>query len=92
MLNLKNDIDKKYIYWDVILFVELYETCQTYSNIRHWDSLHRIYLLAIHFKWFVDLVIMPIELWQMKYLVLNCEDLLNQVEGRALKKIYKQDL
>ncbi|KAL2641461.1 hypothetical protein R1flu_009048 [Riccia fluitans] len=70
---------------DVVAFVESCMTCQMYSNIRHRDRLHPMYPLAIHFKWVVDLVTMPIELWQMSYLVLAREDLSNQVEGRALR-------
>jgi hypothetical protein len=38
----------------------------------------------MHAKWMVDIVVMPLGLWQMKYLVLAREDLTNQVEGRAL--------
>jgi hypothetical protein len=33
----------------------------------------------------VDIVMMPMGRWQMKYLVLAREDLTNQVEGRALR-------
>ncbi|RYA37524.1 hypothetical protein DD606_26345 [Enterobacter cloacae complex sp. GF14B] len=39
----------------------------------------------MHYKWVVDLVTMPLGLWQMRYLVLAQEDLTNQVEGRALR-------
>jgi hypothetical protein len=73
------------MYRDVVSFVESCITCQMYSNIRHRDGLHPTYPLTIHFKWVVDLVIMPIGLWQMRYLVLAREDLSNQVEGRALR-------
>ncbi|KAL3676054.1 hypothetical protein R1sor_026002 [Riccia sorocarpa] len=76
----------KNIYKDVVAFVESCLTCQTYSNIRHRDGLHPTYPLAIHFKWVVDLVTMPVGLWQMRYLVLAREDLSNQVEGRALRR------
>ena len=43
------------------------------------------YPLVMHFKWVVDLVTMPVGLWQMRYIVLAREDLTNQVEGRALR-------
>ncbi|KAL3686249.1 hypothetical protein R1sor_004271 [Riccia sorocarpa] len=76
----------KNMYKDVVAFVESCLTCQTYSNIRHRDGLHPTYPLAIHFKWVVDLVTMPVGLWQMRYLVLAREDLSNQVEGRALRR------
>ena len=33
----------------------------------------------------LDIVVMPLRIWQMKYLVLAREDLTNQVEGRALR-------
>ncbi|KAL3680996.1 hypothetical protein R1sor_023952 [Riccia sorocarpa] len=56
-----------------------------YSNVRHRDGLHHTYPLAIHFKWVVDLVTMPVGLWGMRYLVLAREDLSNQVEGHALR-------
>ncbi|KAL2644231.1 hypothetical protein R1flu_011818 [Riccia fluitans] len=64
----------KNMYRDVVPFVESCMTCQMYSNIRHRDGLHPTYPLAIHFKWVVDLVTMPIGLWQMRYLVLITAD------------------
>ena len=75
----------KGIYKDVADFVGSCETCQLYSSIRHRDGLHPTYPLAIHYKWVVDLVAMPLGLGQKKYLVLAREDLSNQVEGRALQ-------
>ena len=72
------------MYKDVAHFVGTCESCQIHSNIRHRDELHPTYPLAIHFKWMVDLVSMPMGVGQMKYLVLAREDLTNQVEGRAL--------
>ena len=40
----------------------------------------------MHYKWLVDIVVIPMGLWQMRYLVLAREDPTNQVEGRALRK------
>ena len=74
----------KGLYKDVEEFVGSCETCQVYSNIRHRDGLNPTYPLAIHYKWVVDLVAMPMGVWQKKYLVLAREELSNQVEGRAL--------
>ena len=56
-----------------------------HSIVRHRDELHPTYPPAIHFKWMVDLVTMPMGVGQMRYLVLAREDLTNQVEGRALQ-------
>ncbi|KAL3696508.1 hypothetical protein R1sor_010584 [Riccia sorocarpa] len=53
----------KNMYRDVVVFVESCLTCQMYSNVRHRDGLHPTYPLAIHFKWVVDLVTMPVGLW-----------------------------
>jgi hypothetical protein len=53
--------------------------------VRHRDELHPTYLPTVHFKWMVDLVMMPLGVGQMRYLVLAREDLTNQVEGRALQ-------
>ena len=72
-------------YKDVVKYVETCEECQLYSNVRHRDELHPTYPLALHAKWMVDIVVMPVGLWQMKYLVLAREDLTNQLEGRALR-------
>ena len=75
----------KGMYKDVSQFAESCVACQMYSNVRHRDGLHPTYPLAMHYKWVVDLVTMPLGLWQMRYLVLAREDLTNQVEGRALR-------
>jgi hypothetical protein len=40
--------------------------------------------MAMHYKWMVDIVTMPMGRWHMKYLVLAREDLTNQ-GGRALR-------
>jgi hypothetical protein len=56
-----------------------------HSTVRHRDKLHPTYPPAVHFKWTVDLVTMPLGVGQMRYLVLAREDLTNQVEGRALQ-------
>ena len=56
-----------------------------YSNVQHRDELHPSYPLSMHYKWLVDIVVMPMGLGQMKYLVLARKDLTNQVEGRALR-------
>ena len=73
------------IYKDVATYVETCKDCQLFSNFYHQDELHLTYLLAMHYKWMVDIVTMPMGKWQMKYLVLAREDLTNQVEGRALQ-------
>ena len=57
-----------------------------YSNIRHRDGLQPTYSLSLHYKWVVDIVMMLVGVWQMRYLVLAREDLTNQVEGRALRQ------
>lgn len=75
----------KGMYRDVMQFVETCATCQLYSNVRYRDGLQPTYPLAMHYKWVVDLVTMPLGLWQMRYIVLAREDLTNQVEGRALR-------
>ena len=43
------------------------------------DVLQSTYFLSLHYKWVVDIVIKPIWVWQMRYLVLAREDLINQV-------------
>ena len=73
------------MYRYVMQFVETCATCQLYSNVRYCDGLHPTYPLAMHYKWVVDLVDMPLGLWQMQYIVLAKEDLTNRVEGRALR-------
>ena len=55
-----------------------------HSIVRHRDKLHLTYPLTVHFKWRVDLVMMPMGIGQMRYVVLAREDLANQVEGQAL--------
>ena len=84
-----NKIKERYwwkgMYKDVQHFVETCVICQMHSNVRYRDGLQPTYPLAMHYKWVVDLVTMPLGLWQMRYLVLAREDLTNQVEGRALR-------
>ena len=55
-----------------------------HSIVQHRDELHQTYPLAMHFKWMVDLVTLPMGEGQKWYLVLAREDLTSQVEGRAL--------
>ena len=55
-----------------------------HSIVRHRDELHPTYPLTVHFKWMVDLVTMSMGVGQMRYFVLDREDLTNQVECRAL--------
>ncbi|MCO5601145.1 hypothetical protein L7F22_055264 [Adiantum nelumboides] len=62
----------KGMYKDVAQFVESCVTCQMYSNVRHRDGLHPTYPLAMHYKWVVDIVTMPLGLWQMRKRVLAC--------------------
>jgi hypothetical protein len=57
----------KDIYKDVVDFVGSCKTCQMYSNVRHRDGLHPTYLLAIHYKWVVDLGAMPMGLGQRSF-------------------------
>lgn len=85
------------MYKDIAHFMETCVTCQMYSNVRHHDGLHPTYPPAMHYKWIVDLVTMPLRIWQMlKSSVasstrlsflhsLATEDLTNQVEELALK-------
>ena len=75
----------KDMYKDVVDFLGSCKTCQLYSNVRHRDGLHPTYLLAIHYKWVVDLGTMPMGLGQKKFLALAQEDSSNQVERRALQ-------
>jgi hypothetical protein len=58
---------------------------QLQSKIRYRDELHRTYPLAMHFQWVIDLVVIPLALWRMKYLVLAREEFSNFVEGKALR-------
>jgi hypothetical protein len=73
------------MYKNINEFVESCEVCQKYSILRHRDGLHPTFPLAMHYKWAVDVVMMPQGIWQMKYLVLAREDLTDQVEGRAIR-------
>jgi hypothetical protein len=65
------------IYKDVAAYVETCKECQMFSNVRHRDELHPTYLLAIHYKWMVDIVMMHMGRSHMKYLVLAREDITN---------------
>ena len=65
-------------------FVSTCESCQMHSVVRLRDELHPTYPLTMHFKWMVDLVMILMGEGQKQYLVLAREDLMNQVEGRAL--------
>ncbi|KAL3681576.1 hypothetical protein R1sor_024532 [Riccia sorocarpa] len=73
------------LYRDVENFVRSCLHCQFYSKVRHRDGLVPTFPPSIHFRWVLDLVMMPPGLWGMKYLVLAREDLSNYVEGRALR-------
>ncbi|KAL3687707.1 hypothetical protein R1sor_014016 [Riccia sorocarpa] len=75
----------KGMYSDVDKFVGSCLHCQFYSKVRHRDGLVPTFPPSIHFRWVLDLVMMPSGLWGMKYLVLAREDLSNYVEGRALR-------
>ncbi|KAL3696074.1 hypothetical protein R1sor_010150 [Riccia sorocarpa] len=75
----------KGMYSDVDKFVGSCLRCQFYSKVRHRDGLVHTFPPSIHFRWVLDLVMMPPGLWGMKYLVLAREDLSNFVEGRALR-------
>ncbi|KAL3686292.1 hypothetical protein R1sor_008866 [Riccia sorocarpa] len=75
----------KGMYNDVDKFVGSCLHCQFYSKVRHRDGLVPTYPPSIHFRWVLDLVMMPPGLWGMRYLVLAREDLSNFVEGRALR-------
>ncbi|KAL3676832.1 hypothetical protein R1sor_026780 [Riccia sorocarpa] len=56
-----------------------------YSKVRYRDGLVSTFPPSIHFRWVLDLVMMPSGLWGLKYLVLAREDLSNYVEGRVLR-------
>jgi hypothetical protein len=73
------------IYTDVAAYVETCKVCQMFLNVRHRDELHPTYLLPMHHKGMVDIVVMPMGRWQMKYLVLAREDLTKHVKRRALR-------
>ncbi|KAL3689190.1 hypothetical protein R1sor_015499 [Riccia sorocarpa] len=75
----------KGIYRSVADFVSSCLHCQYYSKMRYRDGLVPTYLPSLHFTWVIDLVMMPLGLWGMRYLVLAREDLSNFVEGRALR-------
>mgnify|MGYP000338366249 CR=1 FL=1 len=51
------------MYKDVVEYVESCEKCQMYSNVRHRDGLQPTYSLAPHYKWVVDIVMMPTGVW-----------------------------
>ena len=74
-------LKKKYwwsgMYKDVHHFVTTCESCQMHSVVQHRDELHLTYPPTIHFKWMVDLVMMPMGVGQMWYLVQAKEDLPN---------------
>ncbi|KAL3676446.1 hypothetical protein R1sor_026394 [Riccia sorocarpa] len=73
------------LYRDVESFVRSCLHCQFYSKVRYRDVLVPTFPPSIHFRWVLDLVMMPPGLWGLKYLVLAREDLSNYVEGRALR-------
>ena len=73
------------MYKDIAQYVETCVVCQMYSNVRHRDGLQPTYPPAMHYKWVVDLVTMPLGIWQMQYVALAREDLINQVEVCALR-------
>ncbi|KAL3698024.1 hypothetical protein R1sor_012100 [Riccia sorocarpa] len=73
------------LYKDVESFVRSCLHCQFYSKVRYKDGLVPTFPPSIHFRWVLDLVMMPSGLWGLKYLVLAREDLSNYVEGRALR-------
>ncbi|KAL3675475.1 hypothetical protein R1sor_025423 [Riccia sorocarpa] len=73
------------LYRDVESFVRSCLHCQFYSKVRYRDGLVPTFPPSIHFRWVLDLVMMPPGLWGLKYLVLAREDLSNYVEGRALR-------
>ena len=89
-----NKIKERYwwkgLYKDVKDFVAFCVDCQLQSKVCYRDELHPTYPLAIHFQWVIDLVAMPLELWDMKYLVLAREELSKFVEGRALRTKYTE--
>ena len=64
--------------------METCKECQIFSNVRHRDEVHPTYPLAMHYKWMVEIVLMPMGRLHMRYLALAREDLTNQLEGRAL--------
>ena len=72
------------MYQDAHQIVTTCESCQMHSAIQHRDELHLTYPPTVHFKWIVYLVTM-MGVGQTWYLVLAREDLMNQVEGRALQ-------
>ena len=65
------------IYKDMHHFVLTCESCQMHSVVRHHDELHLTYPPTIHFKWMLELVMMPMGVGHMWYLVLAREDLTN---------------
>lgn len=75
----------KGMYKDVADLAGSCKSCQVYSNVCRRDGQHPTYPLAIHYKWVVNLVTMPMGHALKKYLVLAWEDLSNQVEKKALR-------
>ena len=77
------------MYKDMHHFVSTCESYQMHLVVRHRYELHSTYPLGIHFKWMVDLVLMPMGVGQIRYFVLAREDRTNKVRGWALtnKKI-----
>ena len=66
-------------------FVGSCVACKVQSKIQHRNSLRSTYFLSIYFQWILDLVIMPYDLWDMRYLVLAQEELSNFLEGKAIR-------
>ena len=56
------------IYKYVATYVETCKECQMFSNVHHRDELRLTYLLAMDYKWMVDIVMKPMGRWQMRYL------------------------
>ncbi|KAL3687746.1 hypothetical protein R1sor_014055 [Riccia sorocarpa] len=56
----------KCMYNDVDKFVGSCLHCQFYSKVRHRDGLVPTYPPSIHFRWVLDLVMMPPGLWGMR--------------------------
>jgi hypothetical protein len=50
-------------YKDVATYVETCKDCHIYSNVHYRDELHPTYPLAMHYKWIVDIVTMPMGRW-----------------------------
>lgn len=84
-----NKIKEQYwwkgLYKDVEDFVASCTKCQLQSKMRYRNEFHPTYPLAMYFQWVIDLVAMPLGLWDMKYVVLAREELSNFIEGKALR-------